>query len=80
MRIDLRHHRLNVAGLSIEAFARELGVTPDVVRNLEKTGRRPHPQNAVKVAKYFELTPDEMWGAELVEPASSTSSTGKAAA
>jgi transcriptional regulator with XRE-family HTH domain len=62
VRVDVRHHRLNVEGLSIEAFAAKVGVTPDVIRNLEATRNRPRPGNAVAVAKYFGLTPDEMWG------------------
>ena len=61
MKVDVRHHRVNVVGMSIEDFADEVGVTPDVIRNLEKTGNRPQPGNAIKVARYFELVPDEMW-------------------
>lgn len=62
MKIDVRHHRLNVLGMSVEKFAEKVGVTPDVIRNLEATGNRPRPENAVKVARFFDLTPDEMFG------------------
>jgi transcriptional regulator with XRE-family HTH domain len=64
VKINVRHHRLNVVGLSIEDFACKVGVTPDVIRNLEETGNRPRPANAVKVARYFEMEPDEMWSTE----------------
>lgn len=61
MKVDIRHHRINVAGKSIDNFASAVGVSPDVIRNLEATGNRPRPGNAIKVASFFGLTPDEMW-------------------
>jgi len=64
MKVDVRDHRLNVLGLSIEDYAAELDVSPDVIRNLEATRHRPRPANAIKVAKYFDMTPDEMWAVE----------------
>lgn len=67
MNVDVRHHRLNVLGLSVEKFAAEVGVTPDVIRNVERTGNRPMPANAVKLARYFDLTPDLMWDESPVE-------------
>lgn len=76
MKVDIRHHRLNVAGMSIEAFAKRVGVTPDVIRNLEVTGNRPRPKNAVKVARHFGFTPDEMWCDE-GEASADTSATPK---
>lgn len=69
MKVNVRHHRLNVRGLSVKAFAAEVGVTEDVIRNLEETGNRPQPQNAVKVARYFGTTTEEMWPAEKVAAA-----------
>jgi DNA-binding XRE family transcriptional regulator len=61
VKVDVRHHRVNVAGKSVEEFAAEVGVTPDVIRNIEATGNRPRPANALKVASHFRLTPDEFW-------------------
>lgn len=61
MKVDVRHHRLNVRGLSVEGFAAEVGVSPDVIRNLEETGNRPRPENATKVARYFGMPTEELW-------------------
>lgn len=61
VKVDVRNHRVNVVGKSVEELAAEIGVTPDVIRNLEATGNRPRPANAIKVANHFDLTPDEMW-------------------
>jgi ribosome-binding protein aMBF1 (putative translation factor) len=80
MKVDVRHHRLNVEGLSIDAFAVKVGVTADVIRNVETTGNRPRPANAVKLAKYFELTPDEMFEGDAFDSSESSPSNGKAAA
>jgi transcriptional regulator with XRE-family HTH domain len=61
MKVDIRDVRVNQKGLSVEDFAAEIGVTPDVIRNLELTGNRPRPGNALRIATHFNLTPDEMW-------------------
>jgi DNA-binding XRE family transcriptional regulator len=61
MKVDIRNHRVNVVGKSVEAFAAEIGVSPDVIRNLELTGNRPRPENAIAVARYFDKAPDDLW-------------------
>ena len=82
MKVDVRRHRLNVEGLSIEASAEKAGGPADVTRNAETTGNRPRPANAVKLAKYFELTPDEMFEGDAFDSSDQSPShtNGKAAA
>lgn len=48
-------------GLSQEEIAAEIGVSVDVYRNAERTGRRPHPGNARKFAVYFERRVTDIW-------------------
>lgn len=69
MKVDVRTHRLD-RGWSAEKLAEEIGVTPHVIYQLEATSRRPQPENAFKVAKYFGMKPSEMWPTvEATEPA-----------
>lgn len=60
MKVDIYTDRIN-RGLSRAALAAEIGVSDDVVRQLEKTGRRPQPANALKIAAHYGLTVLEMW-------------------
>lgn len=60
MKVDVRAYRLN-RGWTAKRLADEIGVTVDVVRNLEERGGRPRPDNAFKVAKHFHLTVADMW-------------------
>lgn len=57
--INFKAERLN-RGKSIDAFAADVGVTPDVIRHLE-AGGQPRPANALKVAAYFGLTVTHVW-------------------
>jgi ribosome-binding protein aMBF1 (putative translation factor) len=67
MKVDVYVDRIN-RGLSRAALADEMGVSEDVIRQLEKTGRRPHPSNALKVAEHYKLTVLEMWPGEAQAP------------
>lgn len=60
MKVDIYADRIN-RGLSRAALAAELGVSEDVIRQLEKTGRRPQPANALKIATHYGATVLEMW-------------------
>jgi len=74
MTIDVRVDRVN-RGLSQQALADAVGVSVDVIRNLEDTGNRPHPANALKVAVFYGLSVAELWpvtmpvAADTFEPA-----------
>lgn len=48
-------------GWSQKRLAAEIGVSVDVIRNIEKTGARPQPANALKVAEYFDCKPSDMF-------------------
>lgn len=60
MKVDIYTDRLE-RGLSQEGLAEEIGVSVDVVRNLEATGRRPRPANALRVAAFYGETVTAMW-------------------
>lgn len=68
MTINFKADRIN-RGLSQHAFAALLGVSVDVVRNLEETGNRPQPANARKIAEFYGRVVTDMWP----EPESVTS-------
>lgn len=48
-------------GLSQEEMAELVGVTVNVIRNLEATGNRPHWRNARKFAAFYGETVGELW-------------------
>ena len=48
-------------GMSQAEMAAHMGVSVDVVRNLEATGNRPRWANARKVATFFKTTPNKLW-------------------
>lgn len=56
---EVRVDRLN-RGLSQQALADEIGVSVDVIRNIE-AGNRPRPGNALKVAQFYGRTVIDMW-------------------
>jgi ribosome-binding protein aMBF1 (putative translation factor) len=60
MKVDIYADRVN-RGLSQEQLAAEIGVSVDVVRNLEATGNRPRPSNALAVATFYGTTVTDMW-------------------
>lgn len=45
-------------------MAEQVGVTVDVIRNLEKNGRQPTYENARKVAAFHETTLADLWPLE----------------
>lgn len=63
MKINVYENRIN-RGLSQQQLADEIGVSVDVIRNLEESGARPRPANAAAVAKHYGLTVMEMWPVE----------------
>jgi DNA-binding XRE family transcriptional regulator len=58
--VTLEELRLN-AGHSPESLAKELGVSNVTIRTAERTGRRPQPQTAKKIADFFGKTVTEIW-------------------
>lgn len=58
--VDIYSDRIN-RGLSQAALAAEIGVSEDVIRQVEKTGRRPQPTNALKIASHYGRTVLEVW-------------------
>jgi ribosome-binding protein aMBF1 (putative translation factor) len=60
MTIDVVADRVN-RGLSQQQLADEIGVSVDVIRNVERTGKRPRPANALRVATHYGLMVTEMW-------------------
>lgn len=59
---NLNAERLN-RGLTIPAFAAEIGVAPWVVRGA-LLGRRPTPHNAYKIATYIGAKVTDIWPLE----------------
>lgn len=57
---DLRTHRIN-AGLSAEAMAAEIGISPHVYRYIERTGACPRPATAKQIADWAGWTVLELW-------------------
>lgn len=51
-------------GFSQQEMADLIGVSVDVVRNLEVTGRRPRWANARKVAEFYDEPIVELWPLE----------------
>ena len=74
MKIDLRADRLN-RGLSAEEMAKKIGVKPHVLRYVEKTGNRPLPSNAFKIARFYGVSVTDMWPEDEREPALSPGGT-----
>lgn len=60
MTINMRADRIN-RGLSQLELADRIGVSVDVVRNVEETGNRPRPANALAIANFYECTVLELW-------------------
>lgn len=58
--VTLEELRLN-AGFSPEQLADEIDVSNVTIRTAEKTGRRPQPQTAKKIADYFGLAVTDIW-------------------
>ena len=52
-----RMHR----GISQQEMADLIGVSVDVIRNLEATGNRPRWANARKIAEFYGMTILECW-------------------
>lgn len=63
MNVNVREDRLN-RGLSQQQLADVIGVSVDVIRNIEATGARPRPDNARAVAAHYGSTVTEMWPIE----------------
>lgn len=61
--MSLRELRFN-AGLSPEQLGEKAGVSGHTIRRLE-AGGRPRPAIAKKIADHFEVTPSDLWPAEL---------------
>lgn len=59
MNLLLKRARFN-AGLSPEALAKAVGVSPQTIRNIED-GSRPHPATAKKIADHFEVQPTDLF-------------------
>lgn len=57
--VDLRAERRN-RGKSLAALAAEIGVTKRVLAGAE-SGSQPHPDNALKIATFFDRTVTEQW-------------------
>jgi transcriptional regulator with XRE-family HTH domain len=60
MPINLRAERRR-RGLSAAAAAREIGVSEDVLLYAERTGRQPQPENAYKIASFYEVDVLVQW-------------------
>jgi DNA-binding XRE family transcriptional regulator len=58
--VTLETLRLN-AGLSPEQLAEKCGVSNVTIRNAERTGNRPQPQTAKKLADHFDLAVTDLW-------------------
>lgn len=65
--MNLTAERLN-RGLTVLAFAREIGIPEHVVRHAEK-GNRPSPANALKIATYLGSQVTDIWPLEDVAAA-----------
>lgn len=48
-------------GLSIAQLAKETGVPEHVIRYTERTGARPRPDSALRIASYFSLRVTDIW-------------------
>lgn len=62
----LKRTRFN-AGLSPEALAKTVGVSPQTIRNIEDGGQ-PHPATAKKIADHFGLKPTDLFPLGDLEP------------
>lgn len=60
MKVDIHTDRIN-RGLSQQQLADQIGVSVDVIRNLEDSGARPRPANARAVAAFYSLSVTDMW-------------------
>lgn len=58
--LNLEAERLR-RGKSIPQLAEEIGIPDYVLRRAEKNGQRPHPENALKIAKFFGVDVLEQW-------------------
>jgi transcriptional regulator with XRE-family HTH domain len=60
MKIDVYTRRIN-EGMSQQQLADQIGVSVDVIRNLEANGSRPRLDNARLVAQHYGISVAEMW-------------------
>jgi DNA-binding XRE family transcriptional regulator len=58
--VTLEQLRLD-AGLSPEQLAAETGVSNVTIRSAERSGKRPQPQTAKKLADYFGVKVTAIW-------------------
>lgn len=58
--IDLRAARLR-RGLSASKVGQKIEVSEDVILWAERTGRRPRPEHALKIARFYGLDPVIQW-------------------
>jgi transcriptional regulator with XRE-family HTH domain len=61
--MTLSERRLNL-GLSVAALARKAEVEPHVIRHAEKSGTRPRPENALKLAQFYGEAVTDLWPVE----------------
>lgn len=60
MTINMRTDRIN-RGLSQQELADKIGVSVDVIRNVEETGNRPRPANALAIARFYDSDVVDLW-------------------
>jgi transcriptional regulator with XRE-family HTH domain len=63
--LNLRAERLR-RGMSARAIAIEIEVSEDVLLWAERTGRRPSPENALKIAKFYGIDVLDQWPLKVI--------------